>query len=250
MTSTRLQTILDDVPKAQLQRFYLHWFPGTDLVSSRERLRVGLLGAMTDFRTVRERFDGLSRSQRAFISSLLLRGVPFSATVGEVRKERHGRSIEDYEVESLLKSLQEAGYIVRTARVGDDFEEVFSIPEELGEALKCTVSLEARSALEMLSRDATPGAKTNFDSRANGGGSGATSGIDLEERVASIEDSNLRAIVKAAVEDHAGIMSLSDCLEGNFLSADGEFGRNGSSVLDRAAWRRELETLQDDRERP
>ncbi len=95
----------------------------------------------------------------------------------------------------------------------------------------------------MLSRDATPRAKTDFDSRANGGGSGAISGIDLEERVTSIGDSKLRAIVKAAVEDHAGIMTLTDCLEGNFLSADGEFGRNGSSVLDRAAWRRELETL-------
>ena len=88
MTSTSLQTILDDVPKAQLQRFYLHWFPGTDLVSSRDRLRADLLGAMTDYQTVRERFDGLSRSQRAFISSLLLRGLPFSATVGEVRNWR------------------------------------------------------------------------------------------------------------------------------------------------------------------
>lgn len=236
MTSTSLQTILDDVPKAQLQRFYLHWFPGTGLVSSRERLRADLLGAMTDYHTVRERFDGLNRSQRAFISSLLLRGQPFSGTVGEVRGERHGRSIEEYEVESLLKSLQEAGYIFRESRAGSDSDEVFFIPEELGEALKCTISLEARSPLEMLSRDASR--RSNPVAGSGCDASGAATPVNLDAQVAAIEDPALRSIVTSAVEDHAGIMTLSDCREGNFLPAG-----NGNGVLDRPAWRRELETL-------
>lgn len=267
MPSTRLQTILDDVPKAQLQRFYLHWFPGTDLLSSKDRLRTDLFGAMTDYQTVRERFDALSRSQRAFLSALLVRGRPFSATVGEVRKDQHGRSIEDYEVESLLKSLQETGYIIRTSRVSDGSEEVYTIPRELGEALRCTVSLEARSALEMLSREVARGSSRALDEEGENqpptgerparedrecgaellggdsgeshGGSRSPSGVDLDERVASIGDSTLRSLVTSAVEDYGGILSLSDCLERNLLPAGG----NGNPALDRAPWRRRLEAL-------
>lgn len=246
MPSIPLETILDDIPKAQLQRFYLHWFPGTDLVSSRDRLRGELLHAMTDYQTVRQRFDGLNRSQRSFISSLLLRGAPFSATIGEVRDDRHGRSIEEYEVESLLKTLQEAGYIVRTPRAVSGAEDVYTIPRELGEALRCTVSLEDRSALEMLSREAAQ-SRAGPDPREGPGPAGGDrragapgeSGAGLDEQLALIGDPTLRSLATSAVEDCGGILTLSECLERKLLPA----GENGDSVLDRAPWRERLEAL-------
>ena len=70
----------------------------------------------------------------------------------------------------------------------------------------------------MLSRDATLRSRTDADSESDASesdasgpddgpddGSDVVSRIDLDERVASIEDSTLRSIVRSAVEDHAGI---------------------------------------------
>src|SRR5262245_45094652 len=139
----QLKDLLSGISKAQLQGYYFYWFPGKEMISVRERLAGDLCEAMTDHLRVRQRFDSLSRAQQGFLIALLVR-KGYSGTVAEVRAQKHGRIIEDFEVENILKCLQEAGYILRTSGTGGYANEVFSVPMEIGDALRRTVSVEER----------------------------------------------------------------------------------------------------------
>ena len=213
MTPPPLAHVLDAVPKAQLQGFYLHWFPGQDLLSSKERLRTELADAMADHHKVRERFDSLNRSQRSFLSALLMRGETFTGTIDEIRGAKHGRSLEDYEIESLTKSLQESGYVIRSSAENGS-SEVFSIPGELGRALRSTIALEERSAPDLLT--------SGRDGDAE----------DVERQLAKL-DGGLRDVVQRAIEMHGGIMTRS-------LLTDDD-GQEHGQLLASGQWRSALE---------
>ncbi len=241
MPSIPLQTVLDELPKAQLQGLYLHWFPGRALLSSKDRLREDLVEAMTNYRTVRDRFDSLNRSQKAFLSALLLSGDSFTGTVDEIRGKEHGRTIEDYEVETILRTLQESGYIAQRGRSPEATGVEFTIPEELGVALRCTLQLDARSPAEILA--------------LNGGS--ALVGSDsasLLERLDAISDPDLRSLARTALEEEGGILTLSRHVERLLSAASEEDAPNeleaGSlssdddeTAIDRDEWRDALEAV-------
>lgn len=216
-----LEEHLQKASKAELQGLYLHWFPGEEIHSVRDKLRAGLLEVMTDPHRVRERFDALPRAQQAFIVSLLIR-EECSSTVEQVRAHKHGRVIEDFEVELVLKSLQEAGYIAKTAGSGGYASEVFSIPEELAAALRRTISVEDRNPLDMLS--------LNGGLRAGDNGRPPdVETLPIEEvkrRIDSLEDSSLESLVRQALDSYAGILFHAEVADG---------------ALNQARWRQKLE---------
>ena len=224
-----LDSLLNEAPKAQLQGFYLHWFPGKDLLSSKDRLRSDLVSAMTDMNTVRQRFDSLNRSQKAFLSSLLSNGT---ATVDEICSGKHGRTIEHYEIESLLKMLQEAGYVVRENHLQNGEDEIFSIPAELANAMKGTVALDDRVPLQLLSAQY----------RNGGAGESKTPSVEdafsVSDRVDSIDDPVLRSVVESAIHEYGGILTLRECNERGLLGSP-----ESDAGLQRADWTQKLESL-------
>ena len=169
-----LRDLLCAIPKAQLQGYYVHWLPGREVLGDRERLAAELHEAMTDHVRVRQRFDALPRSQQGFILALLIR-PGHAGTVDDVRAGKHGRSIETFEIEGVLKGLQEAGYITRLSGIGGYSHEVFGLPDELADALRRTIAVEERQPLEMLSRRAAHGSN-GADSMPGGTGAGPSSG--------------------------------------------------------------------------
>jgi hypothetical protein len=225
----QLKNLLSETSKAQLQGYYLHWFPAKEMISARERLASELLEAMTDHLKVRQRFDALPRAPQAFLVSLLLRSG-YSGTVEDVRGQKHGRAIEDFEVENILKGLQEAGYIVKTAGTGGYSREVFSIPEELGEALRGTISVEERQPVEMLSLRA-------FLGTLNGNASEFEGLIRPEEakrRLEEIADGELKKLVGSALYDHGGVLPRSVAAHAGLLAGP-------PCATSSPAWRYELE---------
>ena len=79
----KLNELLEAASKAQLQSYFLHWFPGREVLSSRDRLTVELRQAMDEHASVRDRFDALSKSQQGFLVGLLVRDG-FRGTVDEM----------------------------------------------------------------------------------------------------------------------------------------------------------------------
>jgi XPB/Ssl2-like helicase family protein len=209
----QLKEIFSATPKAELQGFYLHWCPGKEMLSDRERIASELQGAMADHLRVRQRFDSLPRAQQGFLRALLLRDE-HAGTVEEVRSHRHGRTIEDFEVENVLKGLQEAGYISRLRGTGGYSREVFGIPDELAGALKRTVAVEERQPAEMLSLRAH---LASLD-----GGRGEVDGLldpaSIRRRVESLEDAALRGLVGVALAEHGGILTHSHAAQAGMPS--------------------------------
>jgi hypothetical protein len=203
-----LNDILSTTSKAELQGFYLHWCPGKEMLSDRDRLAAELRDAMADHVRVRQRFDSLPRSQQAFLRALLV-ADGHAATVEEARSRRDGRAIEDFEVENVLKGLQEAGYISRLRGTGGYSNEVFGIPGELALALGRTVAVEERQPAEMLSLRAHLAALD--------GGRGEIDGLldpdAIRRRIESIEDARLRALVAEALAERGGILTHSEAAQ-------------------------------------
>src|SRR5262245_66387831 len=85
-----LDGFLRDARKAQLQEFYLRWFPGEEMVGAREKLVERLASAMRDQSKVRLHFDRLSRPARDFMGALLGR-EGYRGTLPEIRGERRAR---------------------------------------------------------------------------------------------------------------------------------------------------------------
>lgn len=226
-----LRDFFSGISKAQLQACYVYWFPGKEVLSVRERLMGELLEVMTDQGRVRQRFDGLSKSQQGFVVSLLVQ-PHFSATVDAVRANKYGRVIADFEVEGVLKSLQEAGYIVRTAGTGGYANEVFTIPEELGNAVLRTVPVEERSPRDLLSLAA------HLASSANGAGDQERTNLQLGQRIESLEDPELRTLAALAIAEHGGIL-----VHSTLAAPKGEPGPPAALRLGRPDWKGELERL-------
>ena len=223
-----LKTLLSDCSKAQLQSYYLHWFSGKEMVSARERLEVKLTEAMNDPTRARNLFDSLPRAQQGFVISLLLRDG-YSGTVAEVREQKHGRIIEDFQVETLLKSLQESGYIAKTTGTGGYASEVFTVARELAVALRRTISVDERQPMEMLSLK-------RFLHGHNGQGDTADllSPQGAKRRLEQLPD-DARALMRAALREHGGILTHAS------MPSD-DSGGNGASRVNLGDWRRDLES--------
>src|ERR1041385_5708541 len=186
---------LREARKAQLQQFYLHWFPGEEMVSDRGKLVERLGAVMRDPQKVRAHFDRLSRSAREFLMSLLGR-EDFGGTLSEVRSGTRGRPIEDFEVESLVRSLLDEGMAATENSPGSDggWEETFRIPRELAEALLGTVDIEEREVAKMLSlRDLLSGDAGYVDLER------LAEPAEVERRISALADPELAALVREAL---------------------------------------------------
>ena len=192
-----LKDFLTSSPKADLQSYHLYWLPESGRESAKEKLASVLFKCMSNQNAVRERFEGLGGSHRAFLISLLGR-EGYQGTLPEVRSGRHGEQIADYEVETILRSLVGGGFVYkdRNQAGGGGRHDRFTIPEELGHALRRTVSIEDRGPMEMLSL------------RSSGSKEEAAS--CPIRRIKKLSDGSLRkAALKAAEESH-GILSHSE----------------------------------------
>jgi hypothetical protein len=231
----QIKDLLSDCSKAQLQSYYLHWFSGKEMISARERLEAELGEAMTDATQARSLFDSLPRAQQGFVISLLLRDE-YSGTVAQVREQKHGRVIEDFQVEITLKGLQESGYIAKTTGTGGYANEVFTVAKELAVALRRTISVDERQPMEMLSL------KRFLNAQAGSGDSADV--LDLlspeaaKRRLEQLPD-DVRPLIRAALEEHGGILTHS-LMPSSMLSSDGN-GAEGASRADLGDLRRKLE---------
>lgn len=212
--------------KAQLQGYYLHWFPGKEMISARERLQSELGEVMKDHVKARQRFDALGKAPQSFLTALLLQ-EEYSGTVDAVRASKYGRGIADFEVEGCIKSLMEAGYIVKASGTGGYAHEVFAIARELADALSSTIVLEERPPLSLLSLCSARGADAL---------EAAGKLPPLLERIEALTDATLRKLARAAVEDHGGILTRSEALTRKLAPEEGslDFSR-------RRDWRDALE---------
>ena len=227
-----LKEFLGKCPKADLQSYHLCWLPDDGMVSAKDKLASVLQKCMSDQDLVRKRFEGLGGSQKAFLVSLLRRDG-YQGTLGEVRSGQHGGQIADYEVETILRSLLGGGF-VHKERMGNGNgggrQEVFTIPEELGNALRRTVSIEERGPIEMLSLKRS-GAEENGATRP-------------ASRIRKLPDKALRKAALKALEDNHGILPHSAVAggkkgesrsEGNGKEDDGLFPKEWRTLLEESS---------------
>ena len=225
-----IEVFLRDSRKSQLQQFYLHWFPGEEMVSDRDKLAERLGAAMRDSQKVRGRFDRQSRSARDFLLVLLGR-EGYRGTLAEIRSQRRSRSIEDFEIESLLRGLLDEGLIVSESSPGSDggWEEAYQVPRELAEALLRTVDIEEREVSKMLSlRDLLAG--TADDAAI----ARLSDPAEVRGRIAALSDPELSGLVRSAIDEQGGVLTRSRLSQGTSqVPADYR--------IHRPAWRQALE---------
>ena len=192
-----LKDFLTSSPKADLQSYHLYWLPESGRESAKEKLASVLFKCMSNQDAVRERFEGLGGAHRAFLISLLGR-EGYQGTLPEVRSGRHGEQIADYEVETILRSLVGGGFVYkdRNQAGGGGRHDRFTIPEELGHALRRTVSIEDRGPMEMLSLRSS-GSEKEASSRSIG-------------RIKKLSDASLRKVALKAAEESHGILPHSE----------------------------------------
>lgn len=224
-----LKEFLGKCPKADLQSYHLCWLPDDGMVSAKDKLASVLRKCMSDQDAVRKRFEGLGGSQKAFLVSLLRRDG-YQGTLGEVRSGQHGGQIADYEVETILRSLLGGGF-VHKERMGNGNgggrQEVFTIPEELGNALRRTISIEERGPIEMLSLKCS-GAEGKRAARP-------------ASRIRKLPDKALRKAALKALEDSHGILPHSAVAGGkNGESPSSESSKEDGGLFPKE-WRRLLE---------
>ncbi|MEE3199421.1 MAG: helicase-associated domain-containing protein [Planctomycetota bacterium] len=197
------------------------------MVSAKDKLASVLRKCMSDQDLVRKRFEGLGGSQKAFLVSLLRRDG-YQGTLGEVRSGQHGGQIADYEVETILRSLLGGGFVhkERTGN-GGGRQEVFTIPEELGNALRRTISIEERGPIEMLSLQ-----------RSGATGNGAAKPAS---RIRKLPDKALRKAALKALEDNHGILPHSAVAGGKNDEPNSEGNGKDDEGLFPKEWRKLLE---------
>ncbi|MEE3181074.1 MAG: helicase-associated domain-containing protein [Planctomycetota bacterium] len=197
------------------------------MVSAKDKLASVLRKCMSDQDLVRKRFEGLGGSQKAFLVSLLRRDG-YQGTLGEVRSGQHGGQIADYEVETILRSLLGGGFVhkERTGN-GGGRQEVFTIPEELGNALRRTISIEERGPIEMLSLQ-----------RSGAAGNGA---VKPASRIRKLPDKALRKAALKALEDNHGILPHSAVAGGKNNETRSEGNGKEDEGLFPKEWRKLLE---------
>ena len=224
-----LEEFLKSSPKADLQSYHLYWLPESGRESAKDKLASVLFKCMSNQDAVRERFEGLGGSHRAFLISLLGR-EGYQGTLPEVRSGRHGGQIADYEVETILRSLVNGGFVYkdRNSRGGGTGDR-FTIPEELGNALRRTVSIEDRGPMEMLSLKS-----------ASADEAPATRPMS---RIKKISDKGLRKVALKAAEENHGILPHSEVAA--WQNGDSVALENGDSASDQGlfpqSWRALLE---------
>ena len=227
-----LKEFLSKSPKADLQGYHLYWLPENSMESAKDKLARVLFKCMSNQDAVRERFEGLGTSHRAFLVSLLGRDG-YQGTLPEVRSGRHGKKIADYEVETILRSLIGGGFVNKERGGngnGRGRKETFTIPEELGNALRRTISIEDRGPMEMLSL-------------AHSGVSDAPPSRPAS-RIKKLSDKGLRKVAMKAFEESHGILAHSTVAAAGLNSdaAELENGReDGEEGLFPQRWRGLLE---------
>ena len=222
-----LKEFLGKCPKADLQSYHLCWLPDDGMVSAKDKLASVLRKCMSDQDLVRKRFEGLGGSQKAFLVSLLRRDG-YQGTLGEVRSGQHGGQIADYEVETILRSLLGGGFVHKErTENGGGRQEVFTIPEELGNALRRTISIEERGPIEMLSLQ-----------RSGAAGNGAAKPAS---RIRKLPDKALRKAALKALEDNHGILPHSAVAGGKNNEPRSEGNGKEDEGLFPKEWRKLLE---------
>ena len=217
-----LKTHLDSSSKALLQGYYLYWRPGSSMLGAKDQLADNLMSTMTDPDVVRERFDSLGRSHRSFLVSLLVRDK-YSGSVEDVRASQHGRKIEAFEVESIVRTLLDDGFVLKTeTRNGSGREEVYVIPHELGDALRRTVAIDNRSAFDMLSFVGASGEELN--------GNGTT----VSARIESLGPATLQEAAETALREEHGILTHAKFRDA-FPESGGLFPQDWRESLESAA---------------
>ncbi len=224
-----LKEFLSKCPKADLQSYHFCWLPDDGMESTKDKLASVLQKCMSDQNVVRSRFEGLGGSQKAFLVSLLRR-EGYQGTLGEVRSGQHGGQIADYEVETILRSLLGGGFVHKERKGngnGGGRQEVFTIPEELGNALRRTISIEERGPIEMLSR-------TSSGLEGNGVAS-------QESRIRKLPDKALRRAALRALEESHGILPHSAVAAGKDGESPAEEPAGDDEGLFPKEWRKLLE---------
>ena len=236
---------IENLRKAQLQEYFLRWFPKEEMTSDKDKLVEQLKIAMCDPKVIRERFDRLPRSSQDFLTALLT--LPnFQGTTKDIVNSPQGRSIESYEVENLIKNLLNEGWMVgeSNAKNGVRFE-VYTLPEEIGEGLSITVDIEHREATLMLSLSvflkqqagsSSAHSRSSYDgSEDNNLATSLTALVEprnIEQRIEKLEDKGLRKTVRAAILHHGGILPISVWKSMSDVNSD---------HLHRKDWRDQLE---------
>lgn len=216
-----LKRLLEENNKADLQSFFLYWLPQREISSSREKLLSELLEGMTDQALVRQRFDALGRPHRAVLLALVSRDG-YRGTMEQVLRSQPGRQIEEFEVEPTVKTLLDDGLIFLQPGSGSNGQAVYVLADEVGDALRRTITLDGREASDILARSRR---QVRLPIDEVGGGRG------LRDRLAAIDDSLLAELVERAMDEHRGILGYSEAQSVTDL--------NGS--LGRPEWRDRLE---------
>jgi hypothetical protein len=224
---------IENLRKAQLQEFFIRWFPSEKMTSDRDRLVEQLKVAMSDPKTIRERFNRLTKSGQDFLVSLLM--LPeHRGTVDQIRGTLRGRSIENFEIEHLVKNLINEAWIIPVTEASNGIRlEVYILPEEISAGLGSTIAIEQREASAMLSLTeflAAPGTRQP----TNG-----VSSLDaflqpesIHKRLEALDDAELREAAREALVHHGGILTV---------TAWRSCGGAGERRLHRKEWREALE---------
>jgi len=203
----KLSDHFKSVQKAQLQEYFLRWFPDEDMISDKEKLRERLVSAMSDAQAVRGRYDRLSKSSQDFLVALLTRS-DYRGSFDQIREIPRAQSIEAFEVENLVRNLLNEGWIVTTTEANNGSRsEIYVLLREIGDGLKVTVDVESRDALVMLSLRQF----LAFSGRFNGNVSyeDLLEPNAIEERILQLQDPELQGVMQLALDRHGGIIPFS-----------------------------------------
>jgi hypothetical protein len=230
----KLSEHFEKARKAQLQEYFLRWFPDDDMISDQEKLRERLSWAMCDAQRIRERFDRLNKSSQDFLAALLTCSL-YRGTLESIRQTPRAQSIESYEVENLVRTLIDEGWIVASTVANNGHRaEVYELLKEIGDGLRVTVDIESRDTLVMLSIEnfiAADGGERLSDEEFGK----LVDPSAIEDRILNLESPELREIVRMALNRHGGVIPFSTWRKMSNADTNGK-----SSPL--SGWRHQLES--------
>ena len=213
--------------KAELQTIHQFWFPGEPTTGARDALEDRLAGVLVAGDQLQERLARLSRTQRAFLSTVLAQ-PEFSSECRELHARLESEGILSFEVESAARMLQERGFVARVRRSADDSNrrETYEVPVELAERLGEVFDL-ARRRVEPADQISQKRLSFEIDFEEEG----------LDARVAELGECPLAELVQLAMA-HRGVagrstLGFDEILE-NAGVADGNLPTEWRDTLENA----------------